>query len=562
MTKKYTQIKFEEDDLHADRLKEEGAARSASRLREERSAHDRLHEEGEYRRVKAGDPEDPEFRFAGRKSTLDRESAANRVMRARAARSFEDAAAEHSEDSADEASRQAVDATREAARRSKYASRRRKRTQAEPGMFSDGRKPTGDSCATAEEHDYGRPRGDADGGAQTRLKEDGGSSRLRQAGDSRVDGEKLRRSRRKRESPFSGVLKRRAMASASRGTKATAARRAARAARKATFGIRAAIGALATGVAVFVFGLAAVGIVLMLLTANDPTPEPSVHVDLPEAVEIWRGECRQACIDILGDEKWTDLMLAMMAQESGGNLGVLCFPGAVQRQDIMQACEGAYGSWILHGGGPYNLVACTPRASIYAGAAELKQNLSLWGAYLGGIEVHEVEKIELVVQGYNFGAQGWFNWNKRHGYKTYTLAHAQNYSDSVMPAGAKGTPSHAEKVMQYYPYALSGAADGATTVARAYQEIGKPYLWGACGPASYDCSGLVSYCLTGKYERLGTTETFAAWKRVADPVPGDICLNSHHCGIYVGAGKMIHAPHTGDVVKISNVHMGMYYVRY
>ena len=116
--------------------------------------------------------------------------------------------------------------------------------------------------------------------------------------------------------------------------------------------------------------------------------------------------------------------------------------------------------------------------------------------------------------------------------------------------------------MKYYPWANAGTANGSTTVARAYMELGKPYLWGAVGPSSYDCSGLVSYCLTGKHERIGTTETFATWKRVATPEVGDICLNSHHCGIYIGEGKMIHAPHTGDVVKISDVHAGMYYVRY
>ncbi len=97
---------------------------------------------------------------------------------------------------------------------------------------------------------------------------------------------------------------------------------------------------------------------------------------------------------------------------------------------------------------------------------------------------------------------------------------------------------------------------------RAFQELVKPYLWGAVGPASYDCSGLVSYCLTGQHVRLGTTDTFQSWTRVVAPQPGDITLNSHHCGIYIGNGQMIHAPRTGDVVKISAVHPDMIYVRY
>lgn len=106
------------------------------------------------------------------------------------------------------------------------------------------------------------------------------------------------------------------------------------------------------------------------------------------------------------------------------------------------------------------------------------------------------------------------------------------------------------------------SVSGNSVVNRAYSQLGKPYEWAAVGPSSFDCSGLVSYCLTGSYSRLGTTGTFMGWTRVSNPQPGDICVNSHHCGIYIGGGQMIHAPQTGDVVKVSSVHSGMIYVRY
>lgn len=106
------------------------------------------------------------------------------------------------------------------------------------------------------------------------------------------------------------------------------------------------------------------------------------------------------------------------------------------------------------------------------------------------------------------------------------------------------------------------SVSGNSVVNRAYSQLGKPYQWGAVGPNSFDCSGLVSYCLTGSYSRLGTTGIFMGWTRVSNPQPGDICVNSHHCGIYIGGGQMIHAPQTGDVVKVSSVHSGMIYVRY
>lgn len=104
-------------------------------------------------------------------------------------------------------------------------------------------------------------------------------------------------------------------------------------------------------------------------------------------------------------------------------------------------------------------------------------------------------------------------------------------------------------------------ANGGSIVSRAYSQLGKPYVWGACGPNSFDCSGFVSYCLTGSYTRLGTTLTFMGWTRVSNPQPGDVVTTATHCGIYIGNGQMIHAPHTGDVVKVGPVQSGMIYVR-
>lgn len=103
---------------------------------------------------------------------------------------------------------------------------------------------------------------------------------------------------------------------------------------------------------------------------------------------------------------------------------------------------------------------------------------------------------------------------------------------------------------------------GNVVVDRAYAQLGKPYEWAAAGPDSFDCSGLVSYCLTGRYSHAFTTGTIEGWTPVSSPKPGDICIKPGHTGIYIGGGQMIHAPHTGDVVKISSVQSGMWFVRY
>lgn len=132
-----------------------------------------------------------------------------------------------------------------------------------------------------------------------------------------------------------------------------------------------------------------------------------------------------------------------------------------------------------------------------------------------------------------------------------------NSSSSSSSAPAATKPSNSSSSTT-----TSGTnANGGSIVSRAYSQLGKPYVWGAYGPNSFDCSGFVSYCLTGSYTRLGTTLTFMGWTRVSNPQPGDVVTTATHCGIYIGNGQMIHAPHTGDVVKVGPVQSGMIYVR-
>ena len=98
-------------------------------------------------------------------------------------------------------------------------------------------------------------------------------------------------------------------------------------------------------------------------------------------------------------------------------------------------------------------------------------------------------------------------------------------------------------------------------VSRAQSALGKPYVWGAVGPDAFDCSGLVGFCLTGKYKRTYTSSSFAGLPEVSDPRPGDVCYRPGHVGIYVGNGQMIHAPHTGSVVKYASFPSNMIIVR-
>jgi cell wall-associated NlpC family hydrolase len=93
----------------------------------------------------------------------------------------------------------------------------------------------------------------------------------------------------------------------------------------------------------------------------------------------------------------------------------------------------------------------------------------------------------------------------------------------------------------------------------AMQYLGVPYVWGGSSPRGFDCSGLVVYA----FAQIGISlphSTYALWN-VGSPVsrdqlqPGDLVFFSGlgHMGIYIGGGQFIHAPHTGDVVKISSM---------
>ena len=97
---------------------------------------------------------------------------------------------------------------------------------------------------------------------------------------------------------------------------------------------------------------------------------------------------------------------------------------------------------------------------------------------------------------------------------------------------------------------------------QAKEFLGLPYVWGAVGPKTFDCSGLVqySYKLQGKdISRTTYTQVHEGENiRKKDIQPGDLIFFSikdidDHVGIYNGDGTMVQAPQTGDVVKISSV---------
>jgi len=108
------------------------------------------------------------------------------------------------------------------------------------------------------------------------------------------------------------------------------------------------------------------------------------------------------------------------------------------------------------------------------------------------------------------------------------------------------------------PDVKAPTAAAQTAVDAALSKLGSAYVWGATGPGSFDCSGLLLWA----YQKAGITlpRNSAAQAQYGTPVPrdqlqpGDLVAYYSpvsHIGMYIGDGKMVHAPTSGDVVKIS-----------
>lgn len=127
--------------------------------------------------------------------------------------------------------------------------------------------------------------------------------------------------------------------------------------------------------------------------------------------------------------------------------------------------------------------------------------------------------------------------------------------------GASSGSSSASRGSSARPAPRYSSSSGNVIIDRARAQLGKPYVWGAIGPSAFDCSGLVGYAVTGRIGRIGTARSFMSWPRVYDPKPGDIAVNSHHCGVYIGGGRMIHAATERVGVIEGPVQAGMIFVR-
>ncbi len=123
-------------------------------------------------------------------------------------------------------------------------------------------------------------------------------------------------------------------------------------------------------------------------------------------------------------------------------------------------------------------------------------------------------------------------------------------------------PTTAEQAPPPVSVPTSGGHPEVVGIAMKY--LGVPYVWAGSSPSGFDCSGLVTYV----FGQIGVSvphSSYVQWTLGSavsrDQLqPGDLVFfhGESHVGVYIGGGQFIHAPHTGDVVKISSLNESWY----
>lgn len=139
---------------------------------------------------------------------------------------------------------------------------------------------------------------------------------------------------------------------------------------------------------------------------------------------------------------------------------------------------------------------------------------------------------------------------------------AQIQSAMTARANEASSSSVRRSTTSYNPVRPSrppGAPHGGV-VGVAYDQLGKPYVWGAAGPNAFDCSGLTMYCYQvgagisishSSYAQAGCGASVSIGQLQAGDILG--FRGWGHVGLYVGGDSFIHAPQSGDVVKVSSL---------
>ncbi|WP_327072043.1 NlpC/P60 family protein [Kitasatospora sp. NBC_01302] len=303
--------------------------------------------------------------------------------------------------------------------------------------------------------------------------------------------------------------------------------------------------------------------VLFLGGSGDNTTTVAAALDLkqvPQAYQQWITKAAGTCPEVTGP-----LLAAQIDTESGWNPNAVSDKGA---QGLSQFMPKTWADVGIDGDGDGRADPLDPADAIMTQA---KYDCALAGQMKNDLKQNTVsgDLLSLTLAAYNAGADA---VEQNHGIPPYPETQ-QYVRDIIAKMAAYSAPVGNGSEQSVF---------GAQVVAAAMKYKGTPYSWGGgdpnegptygadqgAGTKGFDCSGLVQYAVYqasgGKILLPRTSEIQATMGqavpdqsllKVGDVIafqlgaPGDF----DHIGIYVGDGKIIHAPHTGDVVKISDL---------
>ena len=175
----------------------------------------------------------------------------------------------------------------------------------------------------------------------------------------------------------------------------------------------------------------------------------------------------------------------------------------------------------------------TAQKAVYEEAAKVAEEKANEASEAYQQAVEATEQMQATYDALSAEAQALYQQEMTAQYAAANTAVAEAAAEYGATVNSDGTVYDSNTGITYDSVSSYSSATGNDIVSRARSAIGSAYVWGGVGGSDggYDCSGLVSYAVTGSNTRLGSSYTFETYAQVSTPQPGDIIVTDGHTGI-------------------------------